>query len=138
MIRQFRSNTGIDDNLTRSNAPRHHADRRAARQEVQHHLRRNFLWVACYALGYDTVVACRDDDRLASNGWTLGAEDTRELHRYVFQPAQTAWRLRQVALTAESAAHRVGVGRLDRVYGFRECSSHSKYSFSHRHSERTF
>jgi hypothetical protein len=86
MVRQVSRHAGINDNLPRPQQPGHHAHCSAARQEVEHHLSRNFLWIRRYALGYHTMVASRDNNCLAFDNRTLIAEYARKLHRHILKP----------------------------------------------------
>ena len=124
MVGQVRCHARIDDDLPSTNSPCHHTNCRTARQEVQHHLRRNLLRVAGNALRHHAVVARCNDYCLATDGWAFCAKNARELHRHVFQPSKTTRRLGQITLTAQGAPHSTGVRRLNRGYYFRKHPRH--------------
>ena len=72
-----------------------HVDGRAAVQEVQHHLRGNFLRVSAHALGHHAVIAGHDDHGFALHLRQRVPGDAGQLDGKLFQPAQAALGLGQ-------------------------------------------
>ena len=99
MVRQRCGHTCVDDNQTDAHIPRHDVDRRAARQEVVHHLRRDLLGVGGDALRHDAMVSSGHNDCLATGLGAFGAEYARELYGQRFQAAQAAGRFGQTVLS---------------------------------------
>ena len=79
MLRQRCGHAGVDNHKFHPRLARHDVDRRAARQEVEHHLRRNILGIAGDALRDHSVISGGHDDRLAPQCWALGPEYSRQL-----------------------------------------------------------
>ena len=98
MVWQRRGNPRVHDHEPYAHRASHHADRCAARQEVQHHLRSNFLGIARDALCDHAVIACGYDYCLTARIRPLGAKDAGQLDGELLQPPQASSRLGQPIL----------------------------------------
>ena len=106
-------NPRVDDQLPYSQPPAQHAHRRAAGEEVGHHLRRDRLRVAGHPLRHHAVVGGGHDHRLAANPWPRIAQNAGQPDRNPLQPPQAAGRLGERALPSFGAVHRGRVQRAD-------------------------
>ena len=111
MVGQRRGHPGIDDDEVHSRPTRHDVDRRTARQEVQHHLGRDFLGVPRDPLSDHAVIGSGHNDGLPSHRWLRSTEYARQLDGQFFQPAQAARRFGQTVLAKLGRSFRLGIGR---------------------------
>jgi hypothetical protein len=86
----------------------------AAIEEVARHLRRHVARIGAHALGSDSVIRRRDDDRLGGRCRRRVAQHTCRPDVQFLQPAERADRLRQPRLQCPRFCARVLVGRADR------------------------
>ncbi len=98
VLGRLAGDAGVDDPQPRASLSREHGDRRASREEVRDHLRRDFLRVRGHALDRHAVVGRRDHDQPPLEARTLEAGDRREADRKLLEAPERAGRLREAVL----------------------------------------
>jgi len=108
-------NAHIHHGDSRTDMPRQHVDRRAAGQEIVHHLWRDLLRVCAHPFSHHAVIAGHGDDDLVRDARAWIAGDAGYLDGQRLQPAETTLRLSQHILPRARRLHRFLVQRTNFV-----------------------
>ena len=102
----------------RVSMPREHVDRRAAAQEVEHHLRCDLAWIRADTFRGDAVVGREREDDGVLERWVEAAGHPGEADRQFLQHPKAACGFGQLRLTRHSLAHRLLIEGRDRHLEF--------------------